>query len=353
MSPISKKHLIIGGLGSVGKHLQRVLLDQGKEVVVMDRITDQRKVDQHLHHKSVEYVPFDLAKAEENSERLLSALHHIETVYSVVTPDVQHGTVRQFRHVNHRGVEALVRACSAAPSVASFVYASSIAVTNHLIPSVNQSEADPLPDMSTYTNWYDTTKRLGETAVLASNDPARLHTCSLRFGGILASPTDYSMRNALETGTTHRHLWTLPYGARLDYQSGTDVASALARAHDKLLSSSDDLAGTALFVTHDKSNESPRVTEVFEYIGESMGWKSRTVPQPVVDIVRHGRRAQYAVQSLLAVTAERQDQLPGMPPHVFMDIVNHEQTFDNTLACLLYTSPSPRDLSTSRMPSSA
>ena len=36
MSPISKKHLIIGGLGSVGKHLQRVLLDQGKEVVVMD-----------------------------------------------------------------------------------------------------------------------------------------------------------------------------------------------------------------------------------------------------------------------------------------------------------------------------
>ena len=118
----------------------------------------------------------------------------------------------------------------------------------------------------------------------------------------------------------------------MDYQSGTDVASALARAHDKLLSSSDDLAGTALFVTQDKSNESPRVTEVFEYIGESMGWKSRTVPQPVVDIVRHGRRAQYAVQSLLAVTAERQDQLPGMPPHVFMDIVNHEQTFDNTLA---------------------
>ena len=30
-----------------------------------------------------------------------------------------------------------------------------------------------------------------------------------------------------------------------------------------------------------------------------------------------------------------------------------DQTFEGTLACLLYTSPSPRDLSTSRMPSSA
>ena len=30
-----------------------------------------------------------------------------------------------------------------------------------------------------------------------------------------------------------------------------------------------------------------------------------------------------------------------------------EEILDDTYACLLYTSPSPRDLSTSRMPSSA
>ena len=35
------------------------------------------------------------------------------------------------------------------------------------------------------------------------------------------------------------------------------------------------------------------------------------------------------------------------------EIEGHDSVSGNTKACLLYTSPSPRDLSTSRMPSSA
>ena len=47
------------------------------------------------------------------------------------------------------------------------------------------------------------------------------------------------------------------------------------------------------------------------------------------------------------------DQFPEfdcyVPPRKELDITNQEQVE----GCLLYTSPSPRDLSTSRMPSSA
>ena len=38
---------------------------------------------------------------------------------------------------------------------------------------------------------------------------------------------------------------------------------------------------------------------------------------------------------------------------MFTRFVNREIDDDEFMACLLYTSPSPRDLSTSRMPSSA
>ena len=40
-------------------------------------------------------------------------------------------------------------------------------------------------------------------------------------------------------------------------------------------------------------------------------------------------------------------------PFAFQAIANSQQVNDAVQACLLYTSPSPRDLSTSRMPSSA
>ena len=41
----------------------------------------------------------------------------------------------------------------------------------------------------------------------------------------------------------------------------------------------------------------------------------------------------------------------GLPVYLEIDVANFDNLTDND--CLLYTSPSPRDLSTSRMPSSA
>ena len=47
------------------------------------------------------------------------------------------------------------------------------------------------------------------------------------------------------------------------------------------------------------------------------------------------------------------DALTGMPLDTVFTDANGEYLFTDVAACLLYTSPSPRDLSTSRMPSSA
>ena len=60
------------------------------------------------------------------------------------------------------------------------------------------------------------------------------------------------------------------------------------------------------------------------------------------------------------------DALSQVPRHIFLDqalwsrayenralTIGYRQTISQPYICLLYTSPSPRDLSTSRMPSSA
>ena len=55
------------------------------------------------------------------------------------------------------------------------------------------------------------------------------------------------------------------------------------------------------------------------------------------------------------VTAQKREQSLQTVPIAISAVSGEllEQTGVNTITCLLYTSPSPRDLSTSRMPSSA
>ena len=58
------------------------------------------------------------------------------------------------------------------------------------------------------------------------------------------------------------------------------------------------------------------------------------------------------------VTNQSQIESKIEAEHIFMFILQVSKTklyeqYDSILTCLLYTSPSPRDLSTSRMPSSA
>merc|ERR1711948_132669 len=98
-----------------------------------------------------------------------------------------------FHRVNVAGVKDLLQACVTA-GVSRFAHLSSIAVTNHFFHTLDYSEADKLPDWSTYISPYDTSKRLGEEAVLGANGET-LSTCALRAGGILV----YNPKTILST----------------------------------------------------------------------------------------------------------------------------------------------------------
>ena len=109
---MSGKHVIVGGLGNLGRHLQRALLANGCAVRVLDRPSPSN--NKAGEHESVECIPFTLGW--DDSRDLCKALEGAETVYSVVTPDVQHGTAQDFYRTNQLGMQHLVKACKSAGS---------------------------------------------------------------------------------------------------------------------------------------------------------------------------------------------------------------------------------------------
>ena len=314
------KHIIAGGLGNLGRHLQRILLSQGHSV----RVLDLPRPDSAncVVHPSVEFVPFRLGY--DSVDLLKESLDNAETVYSLVTPDVEKATVFEFQQSNHAGVRHLVNACKQA-RVPKLVFASSIAVTNHCIPSYEQDERHPLPTMDSYRSYYDITKRLGEDIVLQSNNNQKLRTCALRLGGILASPNDYNLRQSFQTGPESGTIYTVP-GQQIDTLAASDIAKALALASDKL--ESDELPGQALFLSKCASGKAPHVNEITDYLGSVMDWKVQYLPSSLASVIRGFKFLQYNASKFNTHT----EDLPGMPPHVFMDLVNYEKTFDNSKA---------------------
>ena len=78
---------------------------------------------------------------------------------------------------------------------------------------------------------------------------------------------------------------------------------------------------------------------------------TETLPQ------NHSATLQRLDQSIQRVVLDRQDPISGLLPastaHTIHGNYGDAWVRDCVYSCLLYTSPSPRDLSTSRMPSSA
>jgi len=335
------KHVIVGGLGNLGRHLQRVLLEQGHAVKVVDLPTSASVVQSRLVHPSVEYVPYQLGwmnnnnagTSQEQHSALVEALHQVETVHSVVTPDVQTGTVREFDVTNRLGLQHLVTACLLA-GVQKLVCASSLAVTNHLQPSVNQTEDDPLPPMESYTSSSDRTKWLGEEIVLQANDKHHFRPCSLRLGGLIASPNDFMFRSHFQTGSAIGRIFMSPCQP-IDFIAASDVATAMALASTKLdrdsltTSQTNELAGRAVFVTKSRNAVVPSTEELAHYLADLMGWKVIMIPRSVVGTLQVVAKMQHAAMSVLT---SRPDDLPGVPTLIFLDYTNHEKTFDNSLA---------------------
>jgi len=334
------RHIVIGGLGNLGQKLQHYLLKkEGASVHVIDRPRrHQREVDAALvDADEVAFTPYALGEQQQGDNTtingsLTNLVEGAECIYCVVTPDVQHGTVREFRQTNQIGIQQLVQAAREA-GVPKLVYASSIAVTNHFLPAYNQSEKDPLPDLDSYQNEYDRSKRLGEDIVLAAgndNCPRRhnLKTCALRLGGIISGHSDYMFRGSFQTGEASGKVYTIA-GEPIDSIAASDVAAALVRANHKLDDdSSRELHGNAVYMTKSRNDKPATTNMLTEKLAKLMGWQCHYIPPIMFSAVRNGAWMRYSLESLL----KNEQDLPGMPLHRYIDIPRFEQTFDNTLA---------------------
>merc|ERR1712039_15928 len=112
--------------------------------------------------------------------------------------------------------------------------------------TLDWSETDKLPDWSTYISPYDTSKRLGEEAVVSSNSDT-FSTCALRAGGILV----YSPKTILSTWPVALR-GAMPYFPKsepLDFMHIDDLTRVMVLAAQGLSERPAEIGGEAFFVT--------------------------------------------------------------------------------------------------------
>jgi len=250
---------------------------------------------------------------------LLEAMNGIDCVFTTVTPHVQDAEEKAFYSCNVVGMECVIAACRA-KKVPRIVHLSSIAATNHFIESHNQTEADGLPSFDLYSSPYDISKRKGEEAVLAAHDDATLRTCSLRAGGVLLSPTDFSFRNFfLVDGIVAN-----PIGMKLiDFIDGRDLARALVLAAKGLEEKPAEVGGQVFFTTKGVAMKGGEISKIASKV---LGWWILPVPNALVWIGWFFAALLYHVKLFFGL------RVSGVPPHWFIRKGFIQQTFDNTKA---------------------
>ncbi|CAB9526283.1 3beta-hydroxysteroid-dehydrogenase/decarboxylase isoform [Seminavis robusta] len=319
-------HVIVSGLGGMGRCLQQQLLAHGKQVRVLDLAPSaQAAASRLVHPTSIEYAHCDLSTSN-STDMLHDALKNAETVYSLVTPDVLNGSAAALRRTNVEGVQTLITACQAV-GVPKLVYASSMAVTNHLIEHKEETEQVPLPDWDTYKFAYDRTKRQGEELVLQAHNGNNLQTCSLRLGSVMAGPGDYSTRHILERPG---QVISIQFPRLIDTVSAHDLAVAFRSASDKMDVTDSPVGGKAICTTKSKNDQAATVPGTIELFAQELGWKVVKLPASDAVAMAHGYRAKKTVKGLFRAPDE--ESTPGLPFDLVMDFCTKEMTFDNSLA---------------------
>jgi nucleoside-diphosphate-sugar epimerase len=327
-SKTGMKHVLVGGLGNLGRHMQRTLLAEGKQVCVVDRLTRsevllQRKL---VHPTYVEYIPLDLGESSKKNDALLrSAVLGADTVYTMATPDILRATVGEMRTINVGSVQQVINACVDV-GVPKLVHMSSTAVTNQHARSVEDTEDVPLPSMDSYKNVFDWTKRLGEDSVLAANS-ANFQTCAIRPGTILTGASDYFLRHIYDTpGAIHSE-----YRKSMDCISAKDLSRALLKASEKLNDSESQVAGQAMFVSKCRTSQSVRWTEMSNVLADLLGWKVEHIPR-TISVMRQVKLWSMHKATHFTKGDRNDDLFPALPAHVMLDTAHYQQTFDNSLA---------------------
>lgn len=303
--------LVAGGAGQLGRHLLRALAEAGSPTV---RVLDARPPVAPPDGLAVEFARHRLGRDDATS--LERALDGVDCVFSLITPDVQHASIKDFTRTNVDGVRNLLRASRAA-GAQRFVHVSSVAVTELFTPSIDQNEEKELPSLDEYTLAYDRTKRLGEDAVLSGNTDG-FATVSLRPGAILNGPRGFTLRSAFER---EGNVVSLEGSALMDYIAAEDLCSAALLAAERLDSPS--VAGQAFYVT---KGETIRPEDVAQLVAKEMGWQLTLLPPVAQTCIGFGLQVGHAVKSSLGWP------VPGVAPHDYLRIASIQKTFDNSRA---------------------
>ena len=319
-------HVVIGGLGNLGRNIQRTLLQQGRSVRVVDAVTDTARISPRLAHpSSVDYVPCRLGKAASSAETLQSAVRGADTVYTMVTANLHSGTVRQMKDSNQVGIQQVIEACRQ-EGVPKLVHVSSFAVANHFINYRQANEETPLPPLESYQCAYDYTKRRGEALVLEANS-ANLKTVSIRSGGILAGVDDYNFASGGIFPQIRKSLtWT---GAPKDYISAKDLSRALFQASDKL-DTSPELQGRPIYASNCRSNQGVASDAVTRRFTELVGFTPIELSWTFLDhvLIPSMKFGEWLEATLGQKSPE---DLPAFPPSLLVECTRYESTFDNQL----------------------
>lgn len=318
-------HVVIGGLGNLGRHFQRTLLEHGQSVRVIDAITDSARVASRLAHRDVKYFPCRLGSAAGVQETLQTALQGADTVYTMVTANVHSGTVREMHETNQVGIQQVLEACQQV-GVPKLVHVSSFAVANHFVHYHQANEETPLPPLETYMSAYDSTKRLGEELVLQANS-RNFKTTSLRSGGILAGIDDYNFGSGGIIPQLSRILkWR---GAPKDYTSAKDLSRALWQASSKL-GTDKKLAGRAIYVSNCKTNQGVQSDFVTSRFAEMIGFGTLELSWGFIDrVMIPSMRLGEQLDALLKQKSHQ--DLAAFPASLLVECTRYESTFDNSL----------------------
>ena len=285
-------------------------------------------MDRSQHPKNsreFEFVQCDVSTAD--FESLKNALQDVDLIFWCITPDVIRASAKDMFKTNVEGLSKLLDAFEATDELLEkrFVYVSSLAVTNHFIPSNNQKESDGLPSWDTYISEYDISKRKGEELVLARNSDM-LKTCSIRAGAILGSFDDVFFRH-----TFLENYGTIFGNSRFDSIGAPDFARALICASKKLeehirTKQPNGVAGQAFFITRGNNTHAERCSVITKYTARRCGFWMVEIPAWAAVVLYWIVFVGYTIVRAMNLVERK-----ALPLHKFIELTWYDQTFDNSL----------------------
>ena len=338
--------LVIGGAGYIGSHAAYALRRHGYDVIVYDNLSRGHR----FLAEGFELIVADLADLSQLAPALkrVSGIMHF-AADSQVGESVQNP--RKYFINNVQGGITLLNAALDA-GVSKIIFSSTCAIYGipATVPITETAPRQPV-------NPYGVSKLFFENALDAYGRAYGLRSVSLRYFnaagadesgtiGEVHDPETHLIPCALKAAIAQRDSLEI-FGTDYPTPDGTCVrdyihVSDLAEAHMLAFQRLEHIQGAEQYNLG--TGRGASVREVIATIEQVTG---RSVPQ------RLAARRPGDPPELVADPSRAQAELGWKAKRSLRDMVETAWQWEQCFSCLLYTSPSPRDPKTSRMPSSA